>query len=298
MGSFFLVFLGLFSLLALLDALSSRSSGDVSLGRALLLTFLWLLFSLGCGAYLWKAHGPSAAIDFTTIYGIEYVLSIDNLFAFYGTFRLFGIRGAAQSQLLTLGILLAVLLRALLIWGGLSLLGKYEAAFPLLGLLLLVAAVRLSQRPSSEAVLPKSWRPAVLPPQELPEAPRWMIRRAGRVRPSARLLALLSIELADLLFALDSVPAAFAITLDPTVVFPANLCAVMGLRSLYPLVQQATDRLPWLTRAIPWILALMGIELCAKPWISIPTKHTLTLVASLFLCAFLLSAGRKGSRDR
>ncbi len=298
MGSFFLVFLGLFSLLALLDAISAKSSGDVSLDRALLLSFLWLLFSLGCGGYLWKARGPSAAIDFATIYGIEYLLSIDNLFAFYGTFRLFGIRGAAQSQLLTLGVLLAVLLRALLIWGGLSLLGKYGVAFPLLGLLLLVAAFRLSQKPGSEVILPKGLRPALLPPQDVPEAPRWIIRRAGKVRPSARLVALLSIELADLLFALDSVPAAFAITLDPTVVFPANLCAVMGLRSLYPLVQQAAERLQWLTRAIPWVLALMGAELCAKPWISIPTKHTLALVVSLFLGAFLLSAGRKVSRHR
>ncbi|CAB4242559.1 conserved membrane protein of unknown function [Methylacidimicrobium sp. AP8] len=293
MGSFFYAFLALFVLLAVLDGLSAKSLGEVSLGRALLLSLLWLLFSLGCGGYLWMAQGAAAALDFAAIYGIEYILSIDNLFAFYGTFRLFGIRGAAQSQLLTLGVLLALLLRAILIWGGLSLLGKHNAIFPLFGLLLLAAAIRLSRKPGPNAVVVAGRGTGAFPPSEAAKTPGWITRRDGRIRPTPRLLALLSIELADLLFALDSVPAAFAISLDPAVVFPANLCAVIGLRSLYPLVQQAADRLAWLTRAIPWVLALMGAELCAKPWLSIPTMHTLLLIAGLFLGAVVLSRARK-----
>ena len=298
-SSFVVVFLALFSLLTLLDALSARSRGDASLRRALLLTLLWLFFSLGCDGYLWKARGPSAALDFATIYGLEYVLSIDNLFAFYGTFRLFGIRGAAQSQLLTLGVLLAALLRALLIWAGLSLLGRYKAAFPLFGLLLWVAAARLSQKPAEpEALMPGQPQLAAPAPRDAPQTPRWFVRREGRIVPSPRLLALLSIELADLLFALDSVPAAFAVTLDPTVVFSANLCAIMGLRSLYPLVQHAADRWQWLTRAIPCVLILMGAELCLKPWMSLPTGWTLAFITALFAGSFLLSAKGKNSPDR
>lgn len=299
MGSSFFASIGIFVLLALLDAASAKSSGGEPLRRALLMTILWLLFSLGYGGYIWHSRGLSPALDFATIYGLEYVLSVDNLFAFYGTFRLFEIRGASQSQLLTLGVILAVLLRGLLIWAGLSLLGKYDALFPLFGILLFLAAARLSRKRESEPAVLAGRKLAFFSPEGLRETSHWLFRREGRFPvPSARLLALLSIELADLLFALDSIPAAFAITLDPTVVFPANLCAVMGLRSLYPLVQHAADRLQWLNRAIPWALALMGGELCLKPWLSIPTAFTIAMIASLFLIACLLAAKRKRSRSQ
>ncbi len=291
-------FFGLFVLLALLDAGLPSRFGNGSLRRSIALSLLWLTFSIGCGGYLWKARGLSAALDFGAVYGLEYLLSIDNLFAFYGTFRLFRIRGAAQSQLLTFGVLLAILLRALLIWVGLSLLGKHEAIFPLFGILLVAAAVRFSQARESEPVVPGARKLGALIPENDGETSRWFMRRGGRILPSSRLLALLSIELADLIFALDSIPAAFAITLDPTVVFPANLCAVMGLRSLYPLVQHAADELQWLNRAIPWVLALMGGELCLKPWFSVPTLYTVALLASLFVGAFLAAAKRKALRRR
>lgn len=293
MGFFLLVFLSLLILLVLLDTLSARRLEEVSSERALLLSLLWLVFSLAWGGFLWKTRGSGAALDFAAVYGIEYLLSIDNLFVFYSTFRLFGIRGRVQSRLLTLGVLLAVLLRALLIWGGLSLVRKYEALFPLFGFLLLAAAIRLSRKPRLEAALPKTEQPTVPASPDAGWAWRWLLRRKDRVQRPAQWMALLSIELADLLFALDSVPASFAITLDPAVVFPANLCAVMGLRSLYPLVERAAERWKWLAGAIPWILALMGVELCAKPLLSIPTAYTLALVALLFAGAFL-SARRKG----
>jgi tellurite resistance protein TerC len=298
MSSFLFSFFGLLTLLALLEAGLARSLGKRPLRRALLLSLLWLTFSVIYGGYLGKTRGLSAALDFGAMYGLEYLLSIDNLFAFYGTFRLFRIRGAAQGHLLTVGVLLAVLLRALLIWAGLSLVRKYEAVFPLFGILLFVAAVRLSRKPDSEPVIPGARLLGNLSPPSEGERPRGLRVRCGRTLRSPRLLALLSIELADLLFALDSVPAAFAITLDPTVVFPANLCAVMGLRSLYPLVQHAADNLQWLNRAIPWVLALMGGELCLKPWLSVPTLGTAVLIASLFLVAFLASARRKGLRNQ
>ncbi|VVM08057.1 TerC family protein [Methylacidimicrobium tartarophylax] len=293
MSSFLFWFFGLLTLLALLEAGLARSLGKRPLRRALLLSLLWLTFSAAYGGYLGKTRGLSAALDFGAMYGLEYLLSIDNLFAFYGTFRLFHIRGAAQGHLLTVGVLLAVLLRALLIWAGLSLLRTYEAVFPLLGILLFVAAVRLSRNPDSGSVIPGARLLGTLIPPSEEERSRGLLVRCGRTLRSPRLLALLSIEFADLLFALDSVPAAFAITLDPTVVFPANLCAVMGLRSLYPLVQHAADNLQWLNRAIPWVLALMGGELCLKPWFSVPTLNTAVLIASLFLGAFLASARRK-----
>ncbi|MDD4933389.1 MAG: hypothetical protein PHO89_08000 [Methylacidiphilaceae bacterium] len=298
MSSFFFSFFGIFVLLALLDAGLARNLGNGSLRRPIALSLLWLTFSMGYGAYLWKARGLSPALDFGAVYGLEYLLSIDNLFAFYGTFRLFRIRGTAQSQLLTLGVILAILLRALLIWVGLSLLGKHEAVFPLFGILLFAAAVRLSQIRGSEPVVPGARQLGALTPEDDGETRRWLIRRGRRILPSSRLLALLSIELADLLFALDSIPAAFAITLDPSVVFPANLCAVMGLRSLYPLVQHAADHLQWLNRAIPWVLTLMGGELCLKPWFSVPTLGTVALFASCFIGAFLVSAKQRGLRSR
>ncbi|WP_178087640.1 TerC family protein [Methylacidimicrobium cyclopophantes] len=298
MSSFFFAFFGIFVLLALFDAGWGRSLAHASLRRALFLTVLWLIFSLSYGGYLWKARGLSTALDFGTIYGLEYLLSIDNLFAFYGTFRLFGIRGVTQSQLLTLGVVFAILLRVFFIWVGLSLLEKFEAGFPLFGIILFVAAVRLSRKRESEPLVPVGRKLASLAPENAAETSRWLIRRSGRTLPSPRLLALLSIELADLFFALDSIPAAFAITLDPTVVFPAGLCAVMGLRSLYPIVQRAADRLHWLNQAIPWLLALMGAELCLKPWIAVPTAYTIALIVFLFLGTFLVSSRRRDADNR
>ncbi|MGD9897351.1 MAG: TerC family protein [Candidatus Methylacidiphilaceae bacterium] len=294
MNSFFFAFFCIFALLALLDARLAKSFRNTSLRRTLLMSLLWSIFSLGYAGYLCYARGLAVALDFGTIYGLEYLLSIDNLFAFYATFRLFKIQDDAQSHLLTLGVVLAILLRALLIWAGLSLLGKHELVFPLFGILLVAAAVRLSRKRDGKPPVPGIRNVFGSTIQSDREMRRWLIRRDGRILPSARLLALLSIELADLFFALDSVPAAFAITLDPTVVFPANLCAVMGLRSLYPLVQHAAERLQWLNRAIPWVLALMGGELCLKPWLSVPTPCTIALTASLFLGALLVTVKGKG----
>jgi tellurite resistance protein TerC len=267
---------------------------------ALAATALWIAAALVLAAFIHHSLGPAASVEYLAGYTIEESLSIDNLFVFLLLFRLFQIAPAHQPKVLFWGVAGAILLRGLFIAGGITLLAHFQAVTYLFATILLIAAVRL------------------LIPEDKPQpatAPRWLtwltrlhpisarqdhfvVIENGRPTATLLLLALIAIELSDVVFALDSIPAVLSITRHSFLAYTSNIMAVMGLRSLYFLLIGALARLRFLHYGLAAILAFAALKMLAARWIEIgPTASLATILTLLALTlAASLCAPRASTR--
>jgi tellurite resistance protein TerC len=248
--------------------------------------FVLLLFALAAAFGGWMGHvaGRQTALEFASGYLIELSLSIDNLFVFLLMFRSFNLSAETQRKALLLGILGAIIMRGLFIFSGIKLLERFTWIQYLFGALLLIAALRLlrGQRP------PKS-----------PPAGKWVARWTNRWGSSPNavfLLAVIAIELVDLVFALDSVPAVLAISHQPFVVYTSNICAILGLRALYFLLAGLLDRLRFLHLGLAAILGFVGGKMLLAPWITVPVAVSLGIIVLIVLAATAASLRSTAAR--
>jgi tellurite resistance protein TerC len=239
----------------------------------------WTLFlgalALAFAAFLFFTRGQEHALEFLSGYLLEGSLSIDNLFVFLVLFRSFGLTPGQQHRALSYGVLGAIVLRAAFIVAGVALLDRFEAMQYIFGALLLFAAWRLVRQ--------KKGREA---PSSISQ---WIDRRRWRVSPM--LLVILTIEITDVIFAIDSVPAVLAVTHDTFIVYTSNIFAILGLRSLYFVLQGLLDKLHLLHYGLAVILAFVGGKMIAARWFEIPTLWSLLVilgVVSVFATASLL----------
>ena len=234
--------------------------------KAVLRTIFWVVVSLGVNllVYLWK--GSEAALQFFTGYLLEKSLSVDNLFVFYLIFSTFKIPKSQQFRLLVTGLAGAIVLRLLLITAGVLLIAKFQWIFYILGAFLLITAGRLlvgkNKIPNFEENLLVKF-----------------VKKSAPKLATPFFMALIAIEVADIIFALDSIPAIFAITLDPFIVFTSNICAVLGLRSLYFVLAGAIDRFRALKTSISIILCLIGLKMLLSGVYEFPLLLTLGMIA-------------------
>lgn len=241
--------------------------------------FAWTIFlvllALAFAGFLLRTQGPERALEFLSGYVLEGSLSIDNLFVFLVLFDSFGLTVAQQHRALVYGVLGAIVLRALFIVAGVALLDRFAAMQYIFGLLLLYAAWRLlRQKRSREA------RPTIS---------QWMRDRGWHLSPL--LLAVLTVEITDLVFAVDSVPAVLSVTHDTFIVYTSNIFAILGLRSLYFVLQGLLHRLHLLHYGLAGILAFVGGKMLAAQWFEIPTLWSLLIILStvgIFAAASLL----------
>ena len=245
--------------------------------------FLWTIFlivlALAFAAFLLHTQGPEHALEFVSGYVLEGSLSIDNLFVFLVLFKSFGLTVGEQHRALLYGVLGAVVLRAFFIVAGIALLNRFAAMQYIFGALLLYAAWRLvRQKKGKEAP---------------PTITQWVHQRGWRVSPL--LLAVITIEITDLVFAIDSVPAVLSITHDMFIVYTSNIFAILGLRSLYFVLQGLLHRLHLLHYGLAAILGFVGGKMIAARWIEIPTLWSLVVIlgtVAIFAAASLLSPVR------
>jgi tellurite resistance protein TerC len=258
----------------------------------------WLALSLISAGVIWLLSGPGDAGLYTTVYLIERSLSLDNLFVFLLLFAYFGVPAEQRAPLLFWGIVAALALRGAAIFAGVALIEQFHFALYLLGLMLLALAWRVF-RGVDEGVDPgrnplvRAVR-RVYPVTDRFHGRRWLIKIAGRRHATPLALALAAIVFADVAFAVDSIPAAFAITRDPLLIWMANIFALLGLRALFVLVQALTRHLRYMDQTIAVVLAAVALKLLAAELVQIGPAGSLAIIATIFTAGIAASliAGR------
>lgn len=259
--------------------------------RALVTTALWVTAALALAAFMHHSLGPAASAQYLTGYVIEESLSIDNLFVFLMLFSLFQIDSVRQPRVLFWGVAGAILLRGLFIAGGLTLLAHFEWITYAFALVLLIAAIRLlfPSAQSQPATAP-SWLAWLTRLQPIsPRQDCFVVRENGRPMATVLLLALVAIELCDVVFALDSIPAVLSITRQPFLAYTSNILAVMGLRSLYFLLIGALSRLRFLHFGLAAVLAFAALKMLLSHWIEIGPLASLAVILTLLAITFSAS---------
>jgi tellurite resistance protein TerC len=253
-------------------------------------TFAWLRTVLlvavatAFAAWIAIAKGRQPALEFVAGYAIEASLSVDNLFVFLVLFQGFRISPRRQHTALLWGVAGAVLLRALFIAAGITLLRRFEWITWLFGLILLYAAWRLVRGGSAHSAVP-----------EAPAAIRGLLRK---LQPSKGTLlpVILAVELTDLLFAVDSIPAVLAVSHNPFVVYTSNIAAILGLRSLYFALAALLNRFRYIHYGLAALLAFVAFKMLAARWVDVSITISLAVMgAILAVCAIV--SWIAGNRD-
>lgn len=242
-----------------------------------------LLFNLG--VYFWR--GPHAAIHFFTSYLIEKSLSVDNILLFYLILRAFRIREEFHHKVLYYGVLGAIVMRAIFVAAGIELLNLFHPFLYIFGALLLGTGARMLLPRRKEPHPEKNWMVRTLgrifPVAEDDASGKFWIQRDGRRFITTMLLALVAVEVMDILFAIDSVPAVLAITRDAFIVYSSNVFAILGLRALYFALARLLPRLRFLHQGLAGILIFVGIKMVAADRVDIPDFVSLGIVAGILL---------------
>jgi tellurite resistance protein TerC len=274
-----------------------RKDEVISTRSALRWTAVFAALALAFDGWIAWRFGAGKALEFVTGYLIEESLSVDNLFVFILIFNAFAVPAVYQHRVLFWGILTAIVLRAGMILGGTALLARFGWLIYLFGAFLVVTGVRLALRRAGEEPHPEqSWAfrtlRKLLPATSEYHGRAFVVRQAGRWLATPLLLALLMIEVSDVVFALDSIPAIFGVTLDPFIVFTSNIFAILGLRSLFFAVARLMDRFAYLEKGLSAVLVFIGAKMLASRWVHLPALASLGVVVLLLGGAIALSLRR------
>jgi tellurite resistance protein TerC len=268
-----------------------RRCHAVSFREALGFSALWVGLALLFGLGIYWRFGTDCALEYAAGYLIEKSLSVDNLFVFLLIFTSFRIPPELQHRVLFWGVLGALVMRGLFIGAGAALLQRFHWVLYLFGVVLIVSAVKM-WRDKPVADDPKASLAFKVFRRVFPYSPelagdRFWIQRDGR-RLATRLFGvLIVVELSDVVFAVDSIPAIFAITEDPFIVYTSNVFAILGLRSLYFLLSGALHRFYLLKPALAAVLGLVGIKLLISDFYEVPIGASLAVIGSLLAGAIV-----------
>src|SRR5574341_604096 len=291
-------FIALILALLLVDlVLVHRKDEVISTREAIRWTVIWVALALAFDGWIWWRFGAGKALEFLTGYLIEESLSVDNLFVFILLFNAFAVPVVYQHRVLFWGILTAIVLRAGMILGGTALLGRFGWLIYVFGAFLVVTGIRLALRKEDEDPHPeKSWAfrtlRKVIPATSSYHGHAFWIREGGRWIATPLFLALAMIELSDVVFALDSVPAIFGVTLDPFIVFTSNVFAILGLRSMYFAIASVIGRFEYLKVGLALVLVFIGVKMGLSAWVHVPSLASLAVVAGLLGTAIGISLWR------
>ncbi len=270
-----------------------RRQRELSMTAAARRTLLWVLVSLAFDLLVWRVKGLDHAIDFLAGYLIEYSLSADNIFVFVLIFSYFQVPRHAQHRVLVWGILGALLMRGVLIICGIALVQRFHFILYLFGIFLLFTAFRMFFQKHSAGEFGETgimrFSRRMLPVTHEFHGEHFKVRVNGRWMLTRLALAMLVIELTDLMFAIDSIPAIFAITRDPFIVYTSNICAILGLRSLYFLLAHVMDRFIYLRTGLALVLGFIGIKMIVADHFPIPTGLSLVIILVILAVTIIIS---------
>ena len=266
---------------------------EPSFREAALWSIGWLALSLMATFVVVLFRNGEDGVLYTTVYLIERSLSLDNLFVFLLLFAYFGVPYSQRPRLLFWGIVAALALRGLFILVGIALIEQFHAVIYVLGALLIVLAYRVL-RGVEENVDPDRNLMVRLVRRIYPvtgdfHGHRWFVDRRGRRFATPLFLCLAAIVFADIAFAIDSIPAAFAITRDPLLIWMGNVFALLGLRALFVLVESLIARFRYLDETIAVVLGLVGVKLLVEDLVKVGPEASLAVIAGLFAIGIVAS---------
>jgi len=273
-----------------------RKAHVIRIKEALIWSAVWISLALlfNIGVFFW--FGSEKALLFLTGYLIEESLSVDNLFVFMVIFSYFKVPPIYQHRVLFWGILGALIMRAVFIFTGVTLITKFHWLIYIFGVFLIVTGIRMifqtetEVHPERNPVL-KLFR-KIMPISDTYQNGKFFIKQAGRTLATPLFVVLLVVETSDVMFALDSIPAIFAITVDPFIVYSSNIFAILGLRSLYFALAGIMGLFQYLHYGLSAILIFVGIKMMIAEFYKMPVGIALGVVAAILLISILASLWR------
>jgi tellurite resistance protein TerC len=273
-----------------------RKAHAVKVKEALIWSCVWILLSLlfNAGIYFWR--GPETALEFLTGYLIEKSLSIDNIFVFLLIFSYFSIPPLYQHKVLFYGILGALILRAIFIAAGVTLIQTFHWIIYVFGGFLVVTGLRMGIQkhkeihPEKNPVIRLFQRFMAITDQF--ENGKFFVKKGGHHVATPLFIALLVVETTDVIFAIDSIPAILAVTSDPFIVYTSNVFAILGLRALYFAISGMMRRFQYLHYGLSAILVFVGAKMLLADIYKVPVVLALGIVASVLLISVVASIGR------
>ncbi|HPA20172.1 MAG TPA: TerC family protein [Verrucomicrobiae bacterium] len=298
---------GILALLAFDLLVLHRKIREISFREAAVGSALWVALSLSFCAFVWRWRGPDSGLQFLTGYLVEYSLSADNIFVFVLIMTFFRVPKRLQHRVLFWGVLGALVMRGAMIGVGLFLVERFHWVLYIFGAILVVSGVKMFFQREEEELAPQN-NPIIrfcrrcLPVTEKYEGGRFAVRRDGRVFLTPLAIVLIMLETTDLVFAVDSIPAIFAITRDSFIVYTSNVCAILGLRSMYFMLAGAMHRFIFLKAGLSIILTFIGIKMVIADLYKIPVEVSLMVIAAVLATAVVTSVivtrgrGARGAR--
>ena len=277
-----------------------RKAHEVRLKEALAWSAVWVSLALGFNLLVYHWFGPQRGLEFLTGYVIEKALSVDNIFVFLVIFSFFAVPAAYQHRVLFWGILGALVLRAVFILAGAALLQRFHWIVYVFGGFLVVTGVKLLLDRGAE-VHPERNPMYVLFRRFVPSVghyrgARFTVVENGRRYATPLLLVVVVVEATDVVFAVDSIPAIFAITTDPFIVYTSNIFAILGLRALYFLLAGVMDKFHYLRVGLALVLCFVGVKMLIADVYKIPIAVSLAVVATLLAGSIAASLLRPPER--
>ncbi len=278
-----------------------RDGHTVSFREALTWSLVWIGLACAFAVLVFFWHGRGTAVEFVTGYVIELSLSVDNLFIFLLIFRYFRVASEHQHKVLFWGIVGALVMRAIFIVVGIGLIRRFHWITYIFGALLVYSGIKLF-RQQGAGIEPEN-NPVVrlfrrwVPVTEDYAEDKFVVRRE-RLYATPLLVVLVLVEVTDLLFATDSIPAVLAITLNPFIVYTSNVFAILGLRSMYFMLAGLMDLFHYLHYGLALVLIFIGMKMVSSHYYQIPTVVALGVVAGVLLVSVLASLLHPRSQER
>ncbi|AMQ83561.1 TerC family protein [Pseudomonas glycinae] len=284
-----------------LFVLGGRKAHRVSVREASSWVFAWCMLAMAFAGLLWwylnGEFGPEIAkvktLEFLTGYLIEQSLSIDNMFVFVMIFSYFAVPPELQRRVLLYGVLGAIVMRAAMIFAGVWLVSQFTWLLYVFGVFLIITGIKMlvfaEQQPDLDNNPLLRWVRRHMRITNGFHGERFFVLQNGVRWATPMFLVLVLIEASDLMFAVDSIPAIFAVTTDPFIIFTSNIFAIMGLRALYFLLADMADRFHLLKYGLALVLVFIGGKMTVMPWFHMPVEWSLAIVSGLILASVVLS---------
>ena len=280
-------------MLALDLGVFNRKAHEVHFREALTWSIVWVALSMVFNAWIYRAYGSEKALEFLTGYVIEKALSVDNIFVFVILFASFAVPKIYQHRVLFWGVIGAIVMRAIFIGLGAALVARFHWVMYLFGAILIVTGVRLMFAGDSEPHPERNpiyrFARRLIPAVPDYHGKHFLTKIDGRWFATPLLLVLIAIEATDVVFAVDSIPAIFAITKDPFIVYTSNIFAILGLRAMYFLLAGVIDKFHLLKFGLAVVLLFVGVKMVIVDWYKIPIGLSLGVIGGVLVTSVIAS---------
>ena len=275
------------------DLVAHRKAHAVSMREAAVWSGVWVALGLGFGAVVWAAYGAQAGSEYYAGYLIEKSQAVDNVFVFALIFTAFAVPPKYQHRVLFYGVIGALVFRAVFIAGGVTLLDRFHWVLYVFGAFLVLTGVKMLRQRHQHADPMKSRTlrvlRRVLPTTDEYAGQRFWVRQGARWVATPLFVVLVLVELTDIVFAVDSIPAILAVTQEPFLVFTSNAFAILGLRAMYFLLADLMHRFVHLKAGLAAILVFVGVKMLLLDVVKIPTFLSLGVIAACLVVAVVAS---------